>query len=149
MGSIFVAEITYETSTLINDIFNKNSSPPAITSPFTESPPFFWDWRIKYFLTFTLNLQRAPPKKSTEGQTTKISSKYLTEWKKYLILQSQKNFLEELCQLEAWWNIGLGTNYIFARGGVVHLRVLLYPSIFFVCKSVCLQYGAFSQFTWS
>ena len=40
MGSIFVAEITYETSTLINDIFNKNSSPPAITSPFTEDPPF-------------------------------------------------------------------------------------------------------------
>ena len=43
MGSIFVAEITYETSTLINDIFNKISSPPAITSPFTEAPPFFWD----------------------------------------------------------------------------------------------------------
>ena len=32
--------------------FKPKMSPPAITFPFTEPPPIFWDWRIKYFFSY-------------------------------------------------------------------------------------------------
>ena len=65
MGSIFVAEITYETSTLINDIFNKNSSPPAITSPFTESPLSFGTERLNISFPFYAHICLKPREKAT------------------------------------------------------------------------------------